>query len=596
MTVSAEDYTKLIAQQHKSNPKFMETLRGFCESAAHVNNVTTALISAFDIDNAVGDQLDILAEWIGLGRGIPVPIEGFYFELGDAVNPTITGLGYGQWKQEYDTTTKMEFMNDEMFRNVLKSKILANHWTGNHNGAYEIARAALGLSVGIKITDQPAGTPASAAATVGNDINITDTTTPEKQYPNTLGNSLAISANPAVGVPYYSTTLDNDLAYRVSTATEKRYYYAATYGKKICYYRYSPGGFDHDKLYNGYSLFRSSDYGDTVVWLDGSETYSPENTFISNTSFPTYSFMDVTTVIGSEPANHTEKEGGQWALLDRGQHVGSTGGDKYFTTEDAYFGGTSPNALNKTLILLDVTGTEVCRVSMLRARDSLSVQGTVLSGTLPSSPITGGKWAFSTDTLTTPSAGAYFLEPASAYFELANVGDTINIMNAAGVSQATFEIEDFVSSTKVAATLISGSVPSSPVTAGLWDWDTVTAQEIGIYTITADASYFGSVTPGIDQVTLFDLESDPTAIFDIYKGVSATVIEVDLASGTMPTLPIEITGGAWKKTGDTITYVPTRVPQMRVTITGATELQEALFDQEIIPLKPSGVTISYVFI
>lgn len=58
-------YTELITNYHATKPKFLAHVDLMTRPLIDVAAATRGLISAFDIDSAVGVQLDILGLWIG---------------------------------------------------------------------------------------------------------------------------------------------------------------------------------------------------------------------------------------------------------------------------------------------------------------------------------------------------------------------------------------------------------------------------------------------------------------------------------------------------------------------------------------------------
>ena len=72
-------YTELITNYHATKPKFLAHVDLMTRPLIDVAAATRGLISAFDIDSAVGVQLDILGLWIGRSRVVSQPISGVYF-------------------------------------------------------------------------------------------------------------------------------------------------------------------------------------------------------------------------------------------------------------------------------------------------------------------------------------------------------------------------------------------------------------------------------------------------------------------------------------------------------------------------------------
>jgi hypothetical protein len=140
------DYLNLITQQHRDKPKFMATVEADVYPYVYIQEVVNSFTAAFEIATAVGDQLDIIAEWVGITRDIPVPLTDVYFEWDDAAQPTKTGWDFGSWKGAFDPASGMQRMNDDLFRKVIRGKIFANSWIGDLDGIYIILFWTFGLT------------------------------------------------------------------------------------------------------------------------------------------------------------------------------------------------------------------------------------------------------------------------------------------------------------------------------------------------------------------------------------------------------------------------------------------------------------------
>jgi len=148
------EYLDLIPQQNREAEKFTATVTAGVNPCVHIQSVMNTFLTAFDIDSAKGEQLDFLGEWIGRNRNVPVVLD-FYFEWDDSVTPTKTGWDYGLWKGEFDPDTGIVRLGDEMFRDVLKAKIISNFWGGDLDTTYQILLEAYGatLLAGMTVTD-----------------------------------------------------------------------------------------------------------------------------------------------------------------------------------------------------------------------------------------------------------------------------------------------------------------------------------------------------------------------------------------------------------------------------------------------------------
>lgn len=148
--MTVERYLTLITSEHRDRPKFQATVQTTVSPFAKVQEILRSLIPAYDVDEAVGVQLDAVALWIGATRAVPVPIAGYYFTWDDVV---ADGWDNGVWKGIGDPDAGFSVLPDDLFRLVLKSKISANNWKGDIPGAYNTLAEAYGASDNITIKD-----------------------------------------------------------------------------------------------------------------------------------------------------------------------------------------------------------------------------------------------------------------------------------------------------------------------------------------------------------------------------------------------------------------------------------------------------------
>lgn len=143
-------YTDLITNYHAGKPLFVEHVDLSTRPLTDISNATTALINAFDIDTAYGNQLDILGLWIGRTRIVEEPITGIYFSF------DTDGIGFDQgvWRGPYDPIEGFTNLSDDVYRMVLKTKIAINHWDGTNGTLPAILDTALaGSGVRMEIVD-----------------------------------------------------------------------------------------------------------------------------------------------------------------------------------------------------------------------------------------------------------------------------------------------------------------------------------------------------------------------------------------------------------------------------------------------------------
>lgn len=143
-------YTDLITNYHSTKPLFTQHVDLSTRPLADVASAMDGLLTAFDIDKAVGVQLDILGEWIGRSRTVAVPISGVYFSF------DMDGLGWDQgvWQGPYDPDSGYTRLSDETYRIILKAKIAINNWDGTNGSLKAILDNALaGSGLTMQIVD-----------------------------------------------------------------------------------------------------------------------------------------------------------------------------------------------------------------------------------------------------------------------------------------------------------------------------------------------------------------------------------------------------------------------------------------------------------
>lgn len=143
-------YTDLITNYHRGKPLYVDHVDLSTRPLTDTSQAIEGLTSAFDIDEAIGVQLDVLGEWIGRSRIVSLPISGVYFSL------DTDGLGWDQgvWQGPYDPDAGFTSLSDDTYRIVLKAKIAINNWNGQNDTLPPILEAALdGSGLKMQIVD-----------------------------------------------------------------------------------------------------------------------------------------------------------------------------------------------------------------------------------------------------------------------------------------------------------------------------------------------------------------------------------------------------------------------------------------------------------
>lgn len=123
----------LITSEYNQQPDFMAMIEGVIAPMVANSALLAALPSYFDVDTAVGAQLDVVGQWVGQSRVISVELTGVFFSWDTA------GLGWdqGNWEDPHGGGS-LVVLTDVDYRALLKVVIARNQWDGTTEGAYAV--------------------------------------------------------------------------------------------------------------------------------------------------------------------------------------------------------------------------------------------------------------------------------------------------------------------------------------------------------------------------------------------------------------------------------------------------------------------------
>lgn len=123
---SVNSWLGLIPPENNQQPNYMTMLATILQPFSDSYTVATSLPGLFDLDTAVGSQLDVVGQWIGISRNVTTPLTGVYFSFDTA------GLGWDQgvWQGPFDPSTGLVSLGDSDYRFLLYAKIAMNQWDG----------------------------------------------------------------------------------------------------------------------------------------------------------------------------------------------------------------------------------------------------------------------------------------------------------------------------------------------------------------------------------------------------------------------------------------------------------------------------------
>ena len=149
------EYLTFITSEYQNSEKFLLWMDALISRMAEITGASSLMNAAFDIDNAVGPQLDTLGVIIGISRNIRVPIAGIWFTWYEGESPPELEKGWnkGSWRDPFDIYEEgMTILPDDAYRQILKFKIIQNSWKGTIPELYatwEVIFSVEGLTLSI---------------------------------------------------------------------------------------------------------------------------------------------------------------------------------------------------------------------------------------------------------------------------------------------------------------------------------------------------------------------------------------------------------------------------------------------------------------
>lgn len=143
-------YTEFITNYHATKPLFFQHIDLITRPFIDVATASAELVHQFDLDSAIGVQLDAVGRWIGRDRSVTTPISNVYFSW------DTDGLGWdqGSWQGPYDPDSGFTVLSDDVYRLVLKAQIAINQWDGTVGGLEDLLEMVFdGTGIDMQIID-----------------------------------------------------------------------------------------------------------------------------------------------------------------------------------------------------------------------------------------------------------------------------------------------------------------------------------------------------------------------------------------------------------------------------------------------------------
>lgn len=170
--MSITPYLNLVTSQHQNKPNFISFLSSALNKIDDGISASNSISSSFDINSALGSQLDTLGQVIGQLRNIGVPLTG-----------------------------TSSILDDDHYRLVLRAKIARNNWNGTIGQIYNIWNNAFPGSA-LQIIDNQDMTMQAVVTNLTDNLS-TELVTAGLIIPKPLGVTLIIIADTDISESNY---------------------------------------------------------------------------------------------------------------------------------------------------------------------------------------------------------------------------------------------------------------------------------------------------------------------------------------------------------------------------------------------------------
>jgi len=125
-------YRALITFEYQNSPNFLLVAQASVLPFLSAQGLAYQLTdSSFDLDTALGPQLDAVGVRVGISRYVLTPLAQSFFSWDTAA----LGWDQGVWLGPYTPTSGVTSLDDDTYRALIRSKIAANGWDGTLGGA-----------------------------------------------------------------------------------------------------------------------------------------------------------------------------------------------------------------------------------------------------------------------------------------------------------------------------------------------------------------------------------------------------------------------------------------------------------------------------
>lgn len=120
-----KEYEDLLILQYADKPKAYATISTIVDRFKNISDVMEYFETAFDLDTAIGSQLDIIGNIVGISRNVEDVIPKIFFGFDD--NTNARGFGSAPFYTQDQSVYTDTQLTDSDYRFFIKLKIAKNH-------------------------------------------------------------------------------------------------------------------------------------------------------------------------------------------------------------------------------------------------------------------------------------------------------------------------------------------------------------------------------------------------------------------------------------------------------------------------------------
>lgn len=170
MMQNLDYYKRLVTSEYRSSSRFTAMVQKLLSYGLDIDDSINNMIVAFEVDNASTAQLDILGQIVGVSRQLK--FEPTAAAIGEVICPTPAEMASGEVYPIIYTPTPDKLastqlltgyppaemgdgnlLDDEVFRLMIKARIIQNTWKGTIGELYDLWDAVMGVNKKLSIED-----------------------------------------------------------------------------------------------------------------------------------------------------------------------------------------------------------------------------------------------------------------------------------------------------------------------------------------------------------------------------------------------------------------------------------------------------------